>query len=222
MRQLIAFLDILGTSEKVKRGHFDDLIALDFVNPVGVAARYMPKIQFAAFSDSVLVSADITLVTDFIATLTFMHRQWFSDNILVRGGVSVGDIRWVEVEEIEHLFRGLSNFRYARVYGRGLVDAIALEQKSGPGAICFLSDSVASILHSAIAESVFNGPTKALVWANEKQVNWLIQLFTDSLEGEVKETDARRHLQATLWYLKQLKAGRHFLPDEQLPVLARY
>src|SRR2546430_15950153 len=143
---LVAFLDILGTRERVRSGQFGRITAHDFVNPVGVVARVLPRVRFAAFSDSVLISADIADAGDFLAALAFVHRQWFSDLVFVRGGISLGEIDWVDDKTIDQLFEGTRNFLYARVYGGALVEAHHLEQSAGPGALCTVSQAAVSVL----------------------------------------------------------------------------
>ncbi len=76
-RAIVAFLDILGTSERVRQGTFGRVTAHDFVNPVGLVARLLPRLRFAAFSDSVLISAKLTDASDFLSAIAFIHRHWF-------------------------------------------------------------------------------------------------------------------------------------------------
>ncbi|MDP9352189.1 MAG: hypothetical protein M3P51_11680, partial [Chloroflexota bacterium] len=129
---MVAFFDILGTTSMVKQGAFTDLHALDFANPAGIMARSNPRMRFAAFSDSVVVSADESMADEFLSVLSFLYTQWWSDAILARGGVVLGEIHWVGTGVDQSFFRFVPNFAYARVYGQALVDAIGLE-RSGPG-----------------------------------------------------------------------------------------
>lgn len=138
---LVGFFDILGTREAVMSDRFSDVGALEFVNAIGIAARFTPSVRFAVFSDSLIVSAEATEIRPLLRAINFMYGNWFSEMVHVRGAISCGDIRWVGDPPADKLFQGRANLTYARVYGKGLVIAHELEQKSGPGAICFLTES---------------------------------------------------------------------------------
>src|SRR5207248_2831494 len=90
--QYVAFLDVLGTTELVNRGEFNDWRSLDFANPVGVVAGRFPNMRFAVFSDSVVVSCPEDQPRDLLRALCFIYGQWYSDYILVRGGLTFGEI----------------------------------------------------------------------------------------------------------------------------------
>src|ERR1700675_538946 len=101
MPNLVAFLDILGTTEMVSKNQFTDLVSLDFANPVGVAARFCPNLRFAVFSDSVIISSISRDAEQFLKALAFLYGQWFADYILVRGAVARGEVRWVDQPEVD-------------------------------------------------------------------------------------------------------------------------
>jgi hypothetical protein len=212
---LVAFLDVLGTSAMVRDGQFGRITAYDFVNAAGLAARFLPSIRVAAFSDSVVISANVHAARDFLAALAFVHRNWFSDAILVRGGISFGEIDWVHDEPaLESIFTSVPNFLYARVYGRALVDAHRLEQRSGPGALCTLSHRAALVLSEVDPAAVLDGPSRYLVWSDPRGVGWFTSFFRHGLRDTSPDSEASRHIHATAWYFEQLYARRQSLPAE--------
>src|SRR5262245_27017760 len=117
MSNLVAFLDILGTQESIRTGRFGRWDSIEFANPVGLAAMANPDMQFAAFSDSVLISAPQETVDRFVAVIAHLLGNWFCESIFARGGIALGDINWVDHPVIDGAFHALENFRYARVYG---------------------------------------------------------------------------------------------------------
>lgn len=149
MSNLVAFLDMLGNQESIRSGRFHPADTLEFANPVGIAAMRNPEMQFAVFSDSVVVSAPADAVDRFVAVVAHLLGNWFCESILARGGVALGEIEWIAQSSIDGHFRALTNFHYARVYGRALVEAVELERSSGPRAICFLSPSAAEHVAAA-------------------------------------------------------------------------
>ena len=140
MESLVAFLDILGTKDSVMREKFSAMHILDFVNIVGVAAHDNKNLRFAVLSDSVIISAEANYADEFIKALGLIYPNWFGDGIYVRGGIALGEIEWVDQPHTDKWFRNLENFMYARVYGKALIEAYEIEQKSGPGAICFMNE----------------------------------------------------------------------------------
>jgi hypothetical protein len=196
-QSLVAFLDILGTEEMVRNDEFDDFQSLDFVNPVCIMARYNPKLRFAVFSDSVIVASPTDDASKFVSVLSFLYTQWFADYVLVRGGVSVGEIRWVDQPSIDGIFRGLPNLAYARVYGKALVEAHRLEQRSGPGAICFVDEKASELLRTANDNYVLLGQTDALIWTDRRQLENWCKVSKFYLDRQKVGTEARRHMRAT-------------------------
>jgi len=211
MANLVAFLDMLGTQESVRSGRFHALDTLEFANPVGFAAMCIPEMQFAVFSDSVVVSAPTEPVDRFVGVLAFLLGNWFSESILARGGISLGAIEWVDQPSIDGEFRALSNFRYARVYGNALVEAVDLERSSGPGALCFLSGAAARHIAAASPDYVLPGLTPMLVWADKASTKFLTRYLTRTLVDE-KSTMRHRHISATLSFLEQAVSVRKFAP----------
>jgi len=212
--QFVAFLDVLGTTEMVNRGEFSDWRSLDFANPVGLAARIFPHMRFAVFSDSVVVSCPEDKPEDLLKSLSFLYGQWYSDYVLVRGGVTFGEIWWVDHPPSDELFRPLHNFMYARVYGRGLISAHQLEQRSGPGALCFADDLASHRLASANALYILEGQTDALVLADRKGVDYWAQVFSLWRSHDSTKDEERRHLRATEEHFKRLQASAKALPDD--------
>jgi hypothetical protein len=216
MDSIVAFADILGTTERVNRGVFDDIESLDFANPVGIVARYNEFMRFAVFSDSVFVSAPVGRLHEFASVMSFLYSQWFSDAILVRGGISVGEINWVDDSNTDGLFGRLKNLSYARVYGKALVAAHAVEQRSGPGGICFLDEPAAETLAQASDQYVLKGGTDSLIWADTRGIDYWFDVLSLRLSREEAGTEARRHLRATVDYFFRLKASGQCLPDDFL------
>lgn len=213
---LVAFLDILGTTELTRSGHFAS-IPFDFVNAAGLACKFLPRIRGAAFSDCVVLSCHSSTPLDFISALAFVHRQWFSDAILVRGGVVLGEINWLDQEAGDDFFDNIKNFLYARVYGKGLIEASLLERKSGPGALCHVSDAAASVLEASVPACIFRGPSNLFVWPGSRGVEWNHHFFTNLVNTRNHDSPEGRHLRATLWFFDQLKRNSLSLPPSACP-----
>ena len=210
---LVGFFDILGTKDAVMNDRFSDLVALDFVGPVAIAARFYPKLRFAVFSDSVIVSAEDGDERSFLRAVTYINGQWLADYIFVRGGIATGDIRWVGSEHNDEMFRKYPNFMYARVYGKALILSHNLEQKSGPGAITFLTELAAQRLSSLDQNHVLPGTTPMLCWASEREAIALVGYSASKLESHPNESDGRRQALATKYYWEQVVARKQYLPD---------
>lgn len=192
---------------------FSDFVSLDFVGPVAVAARYYPKLRFAVFSDSVIVSAEDGDERIFLRAVTYISGQWLADYILVRGGIAVGDIRWVDSKMNDEMFRTFQNLMYARVYGKALILAHDIEQKSGPGAITFLTDIAAQRLSEFDSNHVLHGTTPMLCWASEREATALLGYSNSKLKNHPNESDGRRQALATTFYWEQVVAQKLYLPD---------
>jgi hypothetical protein len=224
---LVAFLDILGTKEMVRRGEFDAGLAYDFVNAAGIAARFFSRIRVAAFSDSVLVSALPRDAASFLDGLAFMHRHWFGDGIPVRGGIALGAIEWAHSAGQDRAVQS-PNFFFARVFGPAVVEAVALEQKAGAGALCMASEQSARLLREVDPAAIFASYANILVWANPAAVGWHLHHFRTRLEGSTVDSEEWRHNRATAWYFEQLQIRRQALtrtipattvePDEWLEI----
>jgi hypothetical protein len=210
---IVGFFDILGTREAVLHDRFSDLTALDFAGPAGIAAELIPSMRFAVFSDSVIASAESGDERSFLKAVALMYGQWFADFVLVRGGIAVGEIRWVDYEAVDKHFRKCKNLACARVYGKGLVLAHELEQRSGPGAISYLTEQAAAALSAIEPNAVLPGISPALCWASEREATTLLGYSTVNLEHEPDESAARRHAIATQSYWQQVITQRKYLPD---------
>jgi hypothetical protein len=210
MNSLVAFFDILGTKDLVAKGQWADWETLDFANPVGLIALHYPKMRFAAFSDSVVVSSDETDAADF---LTVLNELIGSDFIFVRGGICLGNIRWVDHSTTDEMFRAAKNFAYARVYGSALAEATQLEQKSGPGMICFVSDAASQVLQTITSSVILEGPTNVLAWATLREVEHLGKTFEMLLKEFSNPTEFQRHARATLFYFNLMNKMGKVMPD---------
>jgi hypothetical protein len=209
---LVGFFDILGTRDAVLKGRFSDHVALDFSGPAGLAAREFSSVRVAVFSDSVILTAEAGAERDFLGAVGLMYGQWNADLILVRGGIAQGDIRWVDHEPVDSLFGKCKNFQCSRVYGDGLVHAYELEQKSGPGAIPFLTEAAANVLCSIDENSVILGATPMLCWANQREAEILMLYAKAGVERVLDTGNARRHALATRFYWEQVALQRKYLP----------
>ena len=210
---LVGFFDILGTKDAVMNDRFSDSITRDFVSPVAIAARSYQKLRFAVFSDSVIVSAEEGDERNFLRAITYMSRQWLGDYIFVRGGVAVGDIRWVDSKLNDEMFSKYPNLMYARVYGKALILAHDLEQKSGPGAITFLTELATQLFSALDPNHVLPGTTPMLCWASEREATALVGYSASKLKNHPNESDGRRQALATNYYWEQVVARKQYLPD---------
>jgi hypothetical protein len=209
---LVGFFDILGTREAVMSDRFSDIDALEFVNAIGLAASFSPTIRFAVFSDSLIISAEATEIRPALRALNFMYCNWFSELVYVRGAISYGDIHWVDDGVTDDLFRKRPNLTYARVYGKGLVTAHELEQKSGPGAICFLTDSAAELFRAAEPNSVLDGHTPMLCCATKQQAEGFEGYARIHLERTEKDSVEWRHANATKHFWSVVVRSEKLLP----------
>ena len=212
-KYLIAFLDILGTKELIRSGRFSDLHIWDFINTAGLAAKQIPSVRFAAFSDCVIVSASQEDYEDFVAALSYCYSQWCADHIWVRGGISIGEVKWIDDSGLDDFF-DIRNFNYSRVYGSALVSAYQIEGFSGPGSICFVDEEASKYLLSKsdffITKKHF---TDALVWAREAEVKKYVEVFKD-LYGSAKQPNYKKQLLATLKYFESLKENNLYIPND--------
>lgn len=211
--KLVGFFDLLGTSEKVKSDRFSDTDILEFVNAIGVAAEFTPNVRFAVFSDSLILTADPSEIQSLLRAINFMYANWFSELVYVRGGISCGDIQWVNDSSCDNSFRQLVNLTYSRIYGKGLVMAYQLEQQSGPGAICFLTQQAAAMFREKESASVLDGRVPMLCWATEEQAKKAEGYALSQAEGS-QESFGSKHYEAARHYWTSVMAHSKFLPAE--------
>lgn len=203
MKQFVAYLDILGTKELVSRDEFSDSHAFDFSGAVAVAALRFRSARFAAFSDCVIFSVPANSPNDIISILCHLFENWLSDGIFVRGGISVGDIRWIDYQS-DREFRGLKNLSFARVYGKALSEAVDIERSSGPGILPFASDAVADRLSNRTEDSVLrlsSNILRSFEWANLDAWIRTMDIYLKYAES----VQARRHIRATKRVLEIFK-----------------
>jgi len=135
---------------------------------------------------------------------------------LVRGGIALGEINWIDQPSADELFGHLPNCHYARVYGQALVEAVDLQERSGPGSICFLSDEAAGLLADFSGSYVTTGILPMLVWLDKRQAWCAQQALEQDLNGPgVPKGDAesRRHRAATLNAIREMIRVEKFLPN---------
>ena len=211
---IIGFFDILGTRDAVMSDRFSDIDTLEFVNAIGIAAGMTPTLRFAVFSDSLIISTEQSQAGPVLRAINFMYGNWFSELIYVRGAISCGDIRWVDDQASDKFFKKYPNLTYARVYGKGLIIAHELEQKSGPGAVCYLTEQAAELLPSEESCSVLESHTPMLCWATEREAKACKGYAKLHFERTDKDTTERRHAAATKHYWNTVISQQKFLPDD--------
>ncbi len=209
---LVGYFDILGTRDAVLKDEFSDLMILDFVAPVGIAAGILKTIRYAVLSDCVIFSCEDGHEKDFIKAVSIMCGQWSADLIQVRGGIASGEIRWVDYEHADALFSKFKNLMYARLYGKALVKAHEIEQKSGPGAIIYVSDSAAELIANIEQNAILSGITPSLCWATEREAKLLERYSHQALEYEKQDSAGQRHALATKRYWELVCAKQKYLP----------
>jgi len=210
---IVGFFDILGTSNAVMSDRFSGIDTIEFVNPVGLAAYSNPTVRFAVFSDCLIVSAAQSEIGPLLRAVNFMYGNWFNELIYVRGGISCGDIHWVDDPPSDKFFQRCSNLAHARVYGKGLVIAHRLEHESGPGALCFLTEGAAKLLREEAPCSVLESLTPLLCWATEAQARACQGYAKLHLDRTEMDTVEWRHAIATAHYWDMVVSQLKFLPD---------
>lgn len=195
MESFVAYLDILGTKDMVSRDKFSDAHVLDFTGAVVGAASEFRSARFAAFSDCVILSSPADKAPDLLNILCFLFGNWVSDGVLVRGGVGLGEIDWVD-DQIDPACRRLKNFSFARVYGKALSDAVEIERSSGPGILPFASDAVADRLQHAAPDSILCLSSNILRWFEWEKFDKWIGYLGIALEHN-DSAQAARHIRAT-------------------------
>jgi len=202
---LVAFCDIIGTSELVRTGNLSLFVPYDFVNPAGIVAGGCPSLRVAAFSDSVVLAAPLSETTNFISAVSFMMTQWLADRILVRGGISLGALRWFDDEGTDSMFRRFPNLSFARLFGPGLVEAHDLEARSGPGAALHVGESAARFLETRGANYLSSGRRRILNWLTES-VRARLPAHLEAMRKDPESSGERkRQVDATIDHLARLK-----------------
>jgi len=197
-KYITAFFDILGTKYKVKTGTFTDYESLDFSNTACLMAKKFPSINVSIFSDSIIVFCKKAHLNDLLDTIAFLYQSWFSDLILVRGGVAYGELIHITSPELDDNFKDLKNLSLTRIYGKSLVDAVLTEKKSGPGAMCFMHSS----MHSIIPEHYRGqGPVEFIDWLTPQENKWIFEYCENMLE-QSQNSKEKKHLKATLYLFK--------------------
>lgn len=196
MNHFAAYFDILGTKDLVHSGEFSDLHALDFSGAVFIAAHEYPNSRFATFSDCVIVTTPSSAPKEFLDVLRLLCGNWMADGILVRGGIALGDVKWVDHGHIDKLINSHHNLRCARVYGAALNEAVEIERSSGPGILAFASDTAAEYIRQVEPESVLalsSNIIRHFEW--QKLATWIgyVETFTQN----EKKNARLRHLNAT-------------------------
>jgi hypothetical protein len=210
---LVAFFDILGTRENVMSERFSDIDIVEFVNPIALAAGFTPTVRFAVISDCLIISAKPSEIQSLLRAINFMYSNWFSELVYVRGAIAYGDIRWVDDPHVDKVFQRYRNLIYARIYGKGLVAAYEFEQHSGPGAICFLTNSAANLFRKEEPNSVLDNGVPMLCWATEQEAKKAEGYVNLLLARADKDTREWRQLGATKQYWAMVVANGKFLPN---------
>jgi hypothetical protein len=107
---------------------------------------------------------------------------------------------------------------FARVYGKALIEAYELEKKSGPGAICYMSEKASKFLKGKNENYILEGLTDMLIWTDKNRVEAYCRIFYSKNFKEGLEPDERRHLLATKRYFSNLKnSGKGLEPIYPYP-----
>jgi len=171
-KYISAFFDILGTKYKIKSGIASVHESLDFSNTACLMAKKHPNINVSIFSDSIIIFCSKEHLDDLLDTIGFLYQSWFSDLILVRGGIAYGKLTHITAPELDDNFKHLKNLSMTRIYGESLVDAVLTEEKSGPGAMCFMHSS----MHSMIPEHYRGkGPVEFINWVTHQEIDWVFE-----------------------------------------------
>ena len=212
VNHIVAFLDILGTKDKVRKHKFSDMEMLDFSNPVALTAMQVPNVQFAVFSDSVIISAPCPFVDDFLYAIQFICGQWFADLILVRGGISAGQINWVDFGDHDKIWKQQPNLSFSRVYGKALIEAYETESKSGPGAVIYVHDNALKVCTEIINHILTINGINYLIWACEREVTILEKYFI-SMSKDKSTGIPQKHVKHTLQYFQWLINNKKYRDD---------
>jgi|GEM_PF-3624988 len=196
MNHFAAYFDILGTKDLVSHGEFSDLHALDFSGAVFVAAHNFPNSRFAAFSDCVILTTPSNAPEEFLDILKLLCENWLSDGILVRGGIALGDVKWVDDDHVDKLMSQHNNLRCARVYGTALNEAVEIERSSGPGILAFASDAAAECIRKIESESVLALSSNIIRHFEWRGLDTWIG-YVDNFIKHEKKGERLRHLNAT-------------------------
>lgn len=213
---IVSFFDILGTSSMVMKGDFSDLHTLDFANPVGIVAAFNAEMRFSVFSDSVIISSPIDKIFEFVSVVSFLFSNWFADGIFVRGGISSGEINWVDDNVTDNIFNQYKNLSYSRIYGQALINAHNVEQKSGAGAICFVDQYASQSIKLIDRKYIIEGYSDMLVWTDKKKTLDLLHFTENFLNKKSDDILAQRQFKATYYYFKNILVNNKYLPDNYL------
>ena len=197
---IVGYFDILGTADRIKNGSFASSELLDFAGAIASQARLYPESRIGVFSDGAMLAVPAEAPLDFLAIVEFASCNWLADHVLVRGGVAVGRMQWMD-EQASDFFSGLPNLTMTRVFGPALVGAIELERSSGPGLLYFLSDEAAALFSRAHRRSVVMTPTPTLKWMDQLTCDRLGRVL-DQWGGCNQAPALRRHLSATGRWLR--------------------
>lgn len=208
-----AFFDLLGTKAKIEQKQLSALVVLDFAGAPAVLAIDFPKLRFAVFSDSVIITCEDEDIDEFIIAVCNLMLMWSADWIHPRGGIAHGEVSWIDDAGIDHIEKIVSNYVSARIYGKALIEAVELESKSGPGAVVFLSDESAEKFNEKFPGSAHSSMINILNWATKKDAE--IQLSTMEIlaNKEPLHKESRRQFIATHRFWKNIiRHGAH-MPD---------
>jgi len=160
---IVAYLDVLGVSKK-QRSKDIRLTLLDFSSPLALAASKFKKVRFNVFSDCAFVAASKTEAHHLISALRFAFKQWISDGILVRGGVSLG--KYSETKSIA-ISLAPNNFQGNIFGGSGVFNAVKLEH-SGKGSFLFTNKKCSSFFEKNYKEPTYLlGRNRFLGWSDD-------------------------------------------------------
>ena len=105
---------------------------------------------------------------------------------------------------------------YSRVYGKALINAHNVEEKSGPGAICFVDENASKTIKSIDQKFIIEGYSDMLVWADKEKTSHLLNFTKMLLNNNSENYLSRRQFKATYYYCKNILGNKKYLPDKYL------
>ena len=120
--------------------------------------------MFNVFSDCAFIAANIENASDLLSAIKFAFKQWISDGILVRGGISIGSYN--ETQTSAQIIAP-ENYIGSLFSGSAVTAAVKLEG-SGNGAFLFTNDKCAEYYYKNYKEPIFNIENNIFIgWSDE-------------------------------------------------------
>lgn len=174
MNLLVGYFEITAT----KYNSDKNAQSLDaaFTKPVAFLARRYPDLIFEVFEDSVVLSGSRDQISVFIETIQGLFTSWSADYILVRGGISYGEISHISDPFTKMLHVNLNNLPMRRIEGPGLNMAYQESASNGPGMICLVTKEAAHLIMSVRPEALSKDRDQ-LIWIESTQLESFRHIF---------------------------------------------